>query len=170
MLDSGTHSFVESSAGRSMASRPLKSAYRQAQAWPQYVPLALLRKMCRSKSAKKRLLGLMLTWKQIEQDALLRGYLTLAQELVEDPNNDCRWQALIVIGEFIQSHPAEVWKIVCKYGDSEDEDMRTAVACVLLEDLLEYHDKRYRKRVEKMAASSPLFAWTYDMCWDFSDK
>ena len=145
----------------------LKSVWKQAEAWPKYVPLPLLRTMCRTESAKKRLLGLMLMRVQIEHNGLIQGYLSLAQTLVEDSDNDCRWQALIVIGEFIESHPAEVWKVVGKYAVSEDEDMRVGVAKVLLEHLLEHHDKRYRKRVEKMSASSPLFASTYDMCSDF---
>jgi hypothetical protein len=70
-----------------------------------------------------------------------RNYFDLAKSLVRDSNNDCRWQALIVIGEYIQSQPEAVWQVIQEFGVSPDDDMRTAVATVLVEHLLEYHSR-----------------------------
>jgi len=95
---------------------------------------------------------------------------TFAENLVKDPDNNCRWQAMIVIGEFIPSDPESVWRIVCQYGESTDEDMRTCVACVLLEHLLEHHFDLFYPKVEKLIKmGNELFIDTLSRCWVFVD-
>ncbi len=56
-----------------------------------------------------------------------------APEGEEDP----RWQAIIDVGEFIQSDPEEVWTFLSRWGAHSDPDLRTAIAACLLEHLLE---------------------------------
>jgi hypothetical protein len=60
-------------------------------------------------------------------------YLRLARNLLMDPDDTCRWQSAIVIGEYIQTEPVLVWSIVRELADVDDEDLRTALATVLLE-------------------------------------
>jgi hypothetical protein len=86
---------------------------------------------------------------------LLQSYSRLARPLVADADNDCRWQALIVLGEFVPSDPEAVWPVVLRYGDHSDPDMRSGVATVLLEHLLEHHFVRYWPRVRRMVRQSP---------------
>ncbi len=85
--------------------------------------------------------------------------------MINDLDNDCRWQALIVVGEFLDCAPGEVWKVIEQYGTSADADMRAGVGCVLLEHLLEKFDRRYRARVNRLAARSVEFANTLAYCW-----
>ena len=113
-------------------------------------------------------MSLLLMRKQIREKGLRTAYFDLARKMVEDTTNNCRWQALIVIGEFIETDPEAVWPVVCRYGVSEDDDMRAGVATVLLEHLLEHHQDSYAEEVERLSAESPLFADTRDRCWDFS--
>ena len=118
-------------------------------AYPRFVTAAELRRLTANPVALGRLRALWLMRRQIEERGLRAAYLKLARPLIADEDNDCRWQALIVVGEFIETQPEEVWRVVRKYGASPDEDMREAVACVLLEHLLEYHFKAYFPRVEE---------------------
>ncbi len=79
-----------------------------------------------------RLLSLFLARRRIRERDPATVYLPLAESMLHDSNNDCRWQAAIVIGESIRADPDAVWQIVREYGDSKDHDMRSAMACVLL--------------------------------------
>ncbi len=102
------------------------------------------------------------------QDGKPKGYLPLARKLIGDTDNTCRWQALIVVGEFIASEPKAVWRIVARYGRSKDEDMRSGVACVLLEHLLP-RDFEYVFRELSMLVRSGNreITDTVCMCWVF---
>ena len=87
-----------------------------------------------------------------------------------DGEIDLRWQAIIEVGEFIESNPEEVWEFVVAWADHEQEDLRDAIATVLLEHLLEYHFDLIFPRVEVHAAASPLFADTFGRCWRFGQS
>lgn len=66
-------------------------------------------------------------------NAILPG--RAAPEDQEDP----RWQAIIAVGDFIESDPLPVWEFTSTWGDHADEDLRAAIATCLLEHLLEHH-------------------------------
>ena len=94
--------------------------------------------------------------------------LARARELVAHPDNDVRWQALIAVGEWIALSPEAVWEVVDEHGAAEDPDMRTAVATVLLEHLLEHDFETYFARVrERIEAGQALLADTLGRCWGF---
>jgi hypothetical protein len=91
--------------------------------------------------------------------------------MVSDPENNCRWQAAIVVGTNIESAPDEMWKVVRECGDSEDEDMRSAMATVLLEHLFELDFDRYFALVRGEVSSGRLrLLDTLDMCAFFDDE
>lgn len=96
-------------------------------------------------------------------DSLLPG------TLVEGPD-DPRWQAIFKVGEHIESHPAAVWKYICRWGNHADEDLRNAIACCLLEHLLIYHFAKYFQRVEALALSDSLFGDMVSICWKFGQS
>lgn len=96
-------------------------------------------------------------------------FFHIARELVGDSNNDCRWQACIVISEFLMEYPDELWAIALHYGTDDDEDMRDAIATVILEHLLEMHRSRYLPLAHLAADANPLFADTLQRCWWFGD-
>ena len=68
--------------------------------------------LARSRSAQRRLEALVRMRHQIRTGGPRVGYLAVARRLVADPDNDCRWQALIVVGEFIDVKPSAVWQVV----------------------------------------------------------
>lgn len=105
---------------------------------------------------------------QIESGIPSSSFFNLARSLITDPDNDCRWQAVIVVGEDIEENPEPVWQVICQFGVSEDEDMRAAVATVLLEHLLEYHFAAYFPRLkEKIEGGTLLLADTLSRCSAF---
>lgn len=90
----------------------------------------------------------------------------MARRMVSGPDNTCRWQALIVIGELIESEPEAVWRVVHVYGGSVDSDMRAGITTVLLEYLLERHFERYFPRVrERILQGDARFRRMVTMCW-----
>ena len=88
-------------------------------------------------------------------ERLLPG--TPAPEDTEDP----RWQAIIAVGDYAESHPEEVWRFVQRWGINAQDDLRMAIATCLLEHLLEYHFDLIFPRVMKLTQSDPLFADTF---------
>ena len=103
--------------------------------------------------------------KQIKEGDSPDDYFDLAQRIISVPDNNCRWQSLIVVSELIETQPDLVWKIVSQYGDSKDDDMRTAVAVILLEDLLDYDFEQYFPKVKKeIQRGRHRFIDTLSMC------
>lgn len=82
-------------------------------------------------------------------------YFNIAKRLIDDPDptTKVRWQALIAIGNYIETYPEKVWKIITKYGCSAKSDMRTGVATVLLEHLLDYKFDTYFTKCKKLVES-----------------
>ncbi|HYE60557.1 MAG TPA: hypothetical protein VD997_01055 [Phycisphaerales bacterium] len=80
---------------------------------------------------------------------------------------DPRWQAIIRIGAFVETHPEEVWQFVQRWGKHAQLDIRAAVATCLLEHLLQAHFERIFPRVRSAAFESARFARTFQMCWQF---
>ena len=58
-------------------------------------------------------------------------------------DEDVRWQAAIALGELCESEPELIWPLVLKWGSSENEDVRDAVATCMLEHILEFHFVKY---------------------------
>src|SRR5207248_3326080 len=52
---------------------------------------------------------------------------------------DPRWQAVIKVGEFIETDPEQVWAFATKWGKHPSSDLRAAIATCLVEHLLELH-------------------------------
>jgi hypothetical protein len=80
---------------------------------------------------------------------------------------DPRWQAIIKVGECIESHPLEVWRFAREWGAHANEDLRMAVATCLVEHLLEYDFDQIIPLVEQACGQSKRFADTVSSCWEF---
>jgi len=78
---------------------------------------------------------------------------------------DPRWQAIIVVEDFVQSDPEPIWPFIIRWGSSADEDLRTAIATCLLEHLLNYHFDRFFPRLEEAVQGNALLADTFSRCW-----
>lgn len=129
-----------------------------------------LAKMIESKEANTRLSALLTMRKQIEEGNSPDDYFVLARRVISDSENNCRWQSLIVVSESIETKPDLIWEVISEFGDSEDDDMRTAIATILLEHLLDYDfDKYFPKIREEILKARYRFIDTLDMCW-FDDN
>ena len=72
-----------------------------------------------------------------------------------DASDDPRWLAIIAVGEFIDTHPEDIWQFILRWSTKADDDLRDALATCLLEHLLEWHFSDYFPKVEAWALSDP---------------
>jgi hypothetical protein len=100
----------------------------------------------------------------VSAEAILPG--KEAAEGEEDP----RWQAMIAVGDFVETDPEPVWSFVERWGVHPDEDLRMAISMCILEHLLEYHFDLIFPRMERLARSNPCFAETVGWCSSFGDS
>lgn len=103
------------------------------------------------------------------QQAITKAEKLLPGIPTPEGQNDPRWQAIIKVGEFIESNPQEVWLFIRKWGVHPSEDVRIAVATCLLEHLLGYHFEKYYPLVRDAARKSRRFASTFSHTWDQSE-
>ena len=82
-----------------------------------------------------------------------------------DSGQDPRWQAIIEIGEYVESDPDAVWGFIYKWGAHPQEDLRDAIATCLMEHLLEHHFAKYFPLLEDLVLQSSGFADTFLRCW-----
>jgi hypothetical protein len=80
------------------------------------------------------------------------------------------WQAIIKVSMFIETHPKELWAFISKWGRSDNENVRTAVAVLVLEDFLGFHFDDYFPLVEELVKSDRNFADTFSRCWKFDQS
>ena len=93
-----------------------------------------------------------------EANALLPG------EPVEK-GTDPRWQAIMVVGDYIETEPEAVWGFIRHWGGHPLVDLRNAVATCLLEEMLRRHFAPYFARVEELAMAEPPFGDMFLRCW-----
>jgi len=104
------------------------------------------------------------------EQAIAQAEALLPGIAAADGESDPRWQAIIEVGQFIEDDPEPIWSFIRRWGGSDDEDLRMAVATCLLEHLLQHHFERFISRVEEAAHGSPLFAYTVRSCWKFGQS
>jgi hypothetical protein len=90
---------------------------------------------------------------------------TLPGKAAPDGEVDPRWQGLIRIEDFIEEEPDEVWEFIVRWGCHEDEDLRAAVATLLLEHLLARHFEIFFPKVATAVQKNTLFGDTFARCW-----
>jgi hypothetical protein len=101
------------------------------------------------------------------RDAIAAAEGILPGEPAPDGELDPRWQAIIAVGEFVELEPQLVWQFALRWGSTDDEDLRAAVATCLLEHLLEHHFDTLLPEMEAAARGDAAFARALGMCWKF---
>jgi hypothetical protein len=120
----------------------------------------------KSKNTRDRLLALRLARRRMELGDPPRTYFQFARDLIRDPDKNCRWQAIIVIGESLETDPDAVWEVAREFGDDPDSDMRMAVATCLLEHLLDQNFDAYFPLVrEEILNGRSRMIDTLSSCW-----
>ena len=98
--------------------------------------------------------------------AEVAAVLERADTDLASPDEDTRWQAAIALGQFCETHPTAIWPLVEKWGSSEDEDTRTAIATCVLEHVLECHfEPFFAKTAKLIRQGNAPFADTFCGCW-----
>jgi hypothetical protein len=98
-------------------------------------------------------------------EAIAAAERILPGHAAPDGGDDLRWQAMISVGDFVETEPQAVWSFVQRWGTSPDEDLRSAVATLLLEHLLEHHFDAMIGSIEHVALKNELFGDTVRRCW-----
>jgi len=98
-------------------------------------------------------------------EAIRQANSILPGKAAPDGRKDPRWQAIIAVGEFIQSEREAVWRFVRRWGTHPNQDLRAAIATCLLEHLFERKFNLVFLRVELLTRSSKRFADTLRQCW-----
>lgn len=97
------------------------------------------------------------------QDAIREAKRCLELKPVES-DLDPRWQSIIKVSEFIESHPEPVWMFILESSASDDDDLHSALATCLLEHFLDQHP-RYRSVAQYTASENQNMAAMLAMCW-----
>jgi len=102
-------------------------------------------------------------------DAISEANAILPGVPAQSDGQDARWQAIIAIGDFIESDPEPIWTFVARWGANDDDDLRAAIATCLLEHLLEHHFDLIFPRVQDLARRDANFADTFRICSKFGE-
>jgi hypothetical protein len=94
----------------------------------------------------------------------------LPGEPAPDGEEDPRWQAIIEVADYIESDPDAIWQFAARWGAHEQDDLRMAIATVVLEHLLEHHFDLIFPRIETLVKSDSNFADTFCSCWKFGQS
>ena len=97
--------------------------------------------------------------------AIRKAERILPGQVAPEGQMDPRWQAIMLVEEHIEEHPDEVWRFARKWGTHANADLRTAIATLLVEHLLEYHFSRIFPLVSGACRQSARFADTVNRCW-----
>jgi hypothetical protein len=125
-----------------------------------------LERMAESPNALQRLAALRVMQSRAQLSDSIERYFEVARRLIRDADNNCRWQALILVGAGVEREPDLVWEVVATEGGSRDSDMRAGVATVLLEHLLDAHFDVYFPKVrERVLSGDERFADMANLCW-----
>jgi hypothetical protein len=94
----------------------------------------------------------------------------LPGEVTAEGAVDPRWQAIIAVGNFIETDPGPIWEFIERWGVHPDDDLRMAIATCLLEHFLEFHFEAFFAPVKALVRSNPMFAETFSWCSKFGQS
>lgn len=104
-------------------------------------------------------------------DSSVAAVIECGSRMLGSPSSDTRWQGAILVGEFSECHPEMVWPVVLRWGSSRRADTRMAVACCILEHLLEHHFILYFDRAATAVhQGNTLLGDTLSSCWEFGQS
>lgn len=79
--------------------------------------------------------------------------------------HDPRWQAIIAVGEFIESDPIPVCDFAMKWARRRGRDLQGAISCCLIEHLLEHHFDLVLPRMRTAARENARVAAHFIGLW-----
>lgn len=116
-----------------------------------------------------RLRALVHIRQRIERGRCLSAFFDLATTCITDSDNDCRWQSVLIVGEYLDDKPEEIWKLIMHYGSSNDSDLRGAIATILLEKYFEHNPKTFYRKIsiigQEIEMGNSAIYDTLETCW-----
>ena len=99
--------------------------------------------------------------------ANLRFMLELADVLVLNRSANVRWGTLNCISfGFAESHPRRLWPFIARWGCHRSSDIRSGVACCLLEHILDVDFEEIFERSKALVEAGNIrFLDTLRTCW-----
>lgn len=98
-----------------------------------------------------------------------RFIVEIADLLLPRRSENVRWGAacrLLGNWEYVRDNPKVVWPLVVKWGSVHSHDIRSAIACCVLEEILQFHFNEYFARCKDIVnRGNRRFAETLAMCW-----
>lgn len=140
-----------------------------------FLDIELIKSKLFSTNKDERLRGLLHIRHLIDNDRETNDLFDFAVRHIEDKDSDCRWQATIIIGEFLNTRQEEIWNIIITYGSSDNRDIRTAIATVLLEHFFEENsnlfDTKFETIRQEISKGNKNLLYTLSMCrFDLPDN
>jgi len=89
----------------------------------------------------------------------------LPGEVAPKGEEDSRWQAIMLVEDFVETEPEAILPFVLKWGCHEQEDLRDAIAVLLVEHLLEFHFESIFPHIETASLENALFGDTFLRAW-----
>lgn len=108
---------------------------------------------------------------RISSDGEPISFFQIARKHIDRNENDVRWQSLIVIGEYIpfRKMNGQIWDVIISHNHA-DEDMKDALATVLLEHLLEHDFSTiFPKVFAEVELGNTHLLDLLERCWPFGE-
>lgn len=101
------------------------------------------------------------------RDCIQTADQVLRTEPASEASPSPRWQAVIAVGEYLREtdEPELICDFIERWGTSNDDDIRAAIACCLLEHLIELHFEATFHRIESKVKKNWNFADCFRTCW-----
>lgn len=102
--------------------------------------------------------------------AIARANAILPGRPAPGGQRDPRWQAIIRVGDFLETHPDEVCTFALQWAKVRGKDLGSAIYCCLIEHLLEHHFDRLFPRMRQAALQNARvaeFFYPYTGLWQF---
>ena len=91
----------------------------------------------------------------------------MCDQMTPDRSEYVRWGALSLLGWYAKTHPQQLWPLVAKWGSVRSCDIRSGVACCILEHIFEYHFAEFWPKAVERASHEPRFARVIATCHKF---
>lgn len=128
-----------------------------------------IRELCSSARSDQRLRGLAAMRNQL-LDGSPKCYLKIAEPLLLDRSDRCRWQASIVVGDFLGSDPEAVWGVVDRFVRHGKTRGCDALGVAVVEHLLAQDFSRYFSRLKVLWHDGHDTARELiEYCWAFGN-
>jgi hypothetical protein len=97
--------------------------------------------------------------------------LQLLERRLESDLETERWSAAAALGEYVFEYPDRAWPLVVRFGSSDIEDTRQAIATCVLEHILEHHFEAFFPLLEaEIAKGNENLIDTLQLCSKFGQS